>query len=49
MTPSGEAATSPVARVWCVTAADPAARLRLPWAEAIADAPDVALLGDLAV
>ena len=31
------------------SAADPAARLRLPWAEAIADAPDVALLGDLAV
>ena len=31
------------------SAADPAARLRLPWAEAIADAPDVALIGDLAV
>jgi hypothetical protein len=31
------------------SAADPAARPRLPWAEAIADAPDVALPGDLAV
>ncbi len=31
------------------SAADPAARQRLPWAEAIADAPDVALPGDLAV
>jgi hypothetical protein len=31
------------------SAADPAARQRLPWAEAIADATDVALPGDLAV
>jgi hypothetical protein len=31
------------------SAADPAARPRLPWAEAIADAPDMVLPGDLAV
>jgi hypothetical protein len=49
------AATSPIARVRDLaeevfaSAVDPAARQRLPWAEAIADAPDVALPGDLAV
>ena len=49
------AATSPIARVRDLadevhaSAADPAARQRIPWADAIADAPDVALPGDLAV
>src|SRR5829696_1738134 len=45
MTPSGGAATSPIARLVRdlaeevhASAADPAARPRLPWAEAVADA-----------
>jgi hypothetical protein len=56
MTPSGGAATSPISRVGCVISPMRCmrpppiqARPRLPWAEAIADAPDVALPGDLAV